>query len=115
MAVRFDPVLFQIGQKIVQRREELKMTATELAIQSDMPMSTLSLIENGQRNMGVDKLHKIAVALKVPFSYLQPNDLDEFSEISDDFLSFNEQLKALPPDLRKMMIKMFAAQLASLK
>ena len=63
MAIKFDPVLAQIGSRIVKRREELGMSATELAIQADMTMSALSLIESGQRNPGVDKLYRIALAM----------------------------------------------------
>ena len=77
MTSTYDPLLASIGRKIVKRREELGMTATELAIQADITASTLSLYESGQRAMGVDKLHRIAAILKVPLSYLQSEELDD--------------------------------------
>ena len=114
MAVTYEPVLADIGAKIIKRREELGMTAAELAIQADLSASSLSLYESGQRAMGVDKLNRIAAALRVPFSYLQPSELDRYSEMPDDFYPLMEQLKALPAEKRRMMLNMFSAQISTL-
>lgn len=114
MAIAENPVITNIGKKITQRREELGMTATELAIQANMSASQLSLYESGQRTMGVDKLHNIAVALKVPLSYLQSDELDAFSEVPPAFLRLIERLKELPADKQPMMNNMFMAQIDSL-
>ena len=35
MAVKYDPVLASIGSRIVKRREELGMSASELAIRAE--------------------------------------------------------------------------------
>lgn len=43
-----DPTVAErIGKKIIKRREELGMTATELAIQANLRASQLSLYESG--------------------------------------------------------------------
>ena len=114
MASLYNPMLAAIGEKIIRRREELGMTASELAVQADITASSLSLYESGQRAMGVDKLHKIAVALKVPLSYLQSEELDKFSSFPPEFFRVMEQLKELPVEKQRMMLKMFSAQIASL-
>ena len=114
MANTYNPILAAIGAKIIKRREELGMTATELAIQADLHTSTLSLYETGRREMGVDKLQKIALALKVPLSYLQSNDLDRFSDCPADFYPLIEQLKTLPIEKQRLMLKMFSAQISTL-
>ena len=114
MPSKYNPLLAAIGEKIVNRREELGMTATELAIQADITPSSLSLYESGQRAMGVDKLHRIAVALKVPLSYLQSEELDEFSAFPPEAIPVMEKLKGLTPEKQRMIIKMFSAQLATL-
>lgn len=114
MASLYNPMLAAIGEKIIRRREELGMTASELAVQADITASSLSLYESGQRAMGVDKLHKIAVALKVPLSYLQSEELDKFSSFPPEYFRVMEQLKELPVEKQRMMLKMFSAQIASL-
>ena len=114
MSNTYNSTLVSIGAKIVKRREELGMSAKELAIQADMTPNTLSLYESGQRAMGVDKLQKIALALKVPLSYLQSNDLDRFSDCPTDFYPLIEQLKTLPIEKQRLMLKMFSAQISTL-
>ena len=114
MARAYDPMLAAIGAKIIKRREELGMTASELAIQADITASSLSLYESGQRIMGIDKLHKIAAALKVPLSYLQSEELQKFSAFPAEFFRVMEKLNELPIEKQRMMLKMFSAQIASL-
>lgn len=107
-------VAVRIGNKIIKRREELGMTATELAIQANLSASQLSLYESGQRTMGVDKLHNIAVALNVPLSYFQAEELDAFSEVPSTFQLLIERLRKLPADKQHMMKTMFMAQIDTL-
>lgn len=111
----YNPTLGQIGNRICQRREELGLTATELAIQLDMVSSTLSRIENGQRNIGIDTLCMIAKVLKVPLSYLQPEDLDVYLEDDIEIISLNRELGSLPANQRELMLAMFKSQLSALK
>lgn len=106
--------LKDIGKKIVKRRKELNMTATELAIQADITASSLSLYETDQREMRIDTFYKISAVLKVPFSYFQAKELDEFLSYPQEFYPLMNQLKELPLEKQKMMLKMFSAQLNTL-
>ena len=63
MAKEYNPQLAKIGAKIVARREELGMTATELSIYADISTVTLSSAESGHSAIGTDKLIRIADAL----------------------------------------------------
>ena len=114
LASKYNPTRVQIGQRIIKRRTELDMSATELAIQADMTASSLSLIESGQRNPSVDVLCRIAKALQAPLSYFQPEILDEYLSIPPDLVPIIEGLKALPLNERRKMSKMFKAQLDSI-
>ena len=109
-----NPRLRQIGVKIIQRREELSLSATGLAVAAGISPGTLSLIESGRRNAGVDVLCNIAEVLKVPLSCLQPDELDEYADVPADIWRVVCELKSLPQNARKMMIAMFEAQLKSL-
>ena len=111
---KVNPILRQIGVKIIQRRDELEMSATELAVAADMSPATLSLIESGRRNPGVDKLCKIAEVLRVPLSYLQPDNLDAYSDMPLNLWRVVEKMKSLPRNVREVMINMFEAHLNSL-
>ena len=73
----YNSVLADIGNRICQRREMLGMSGTELALRADISASTLSKIENGRRNIGVETLCAVAKALEVPLSFLQPKELDK--------------------------------------
>ena len=114
MAEDEHPKLRQIGIKIIRRREELGMSATALATDAGMSPGALSLIESGRRNLGVEKLCKIAKVLKVPLSYLQPDELDEYMDAPMDIWRVMDKLKSLPQNLRKVMTDMFESQLNSL-
>ena len=73
----FDTELAQIGKRIYRRRVELGVSGTELAASASISVSTLSNVENGQRNISVKSFCAIAKALEVPLSRLQPVALDE--------------------------------------
>ena len=68
----FDTELSQIGKRIYRRRVELGVSGTELAASASISVSTLSNVENGQRNISVKSFCAIAKALEVPLSRLQP-------------------------------------------
>lgn len=114
MASEYKPELIQVGNRIIARREELGMTQTELAIQAGITQQTLSHIESGKRAVRVDTLSKIAAALKAPLSLFQPEDLDQYGGIESDMLSLIHGIKDLPLPQRKMIIRMFQAQINSL-
>ena len=109
-----DPAAREIGLRIARRSADLGMNQKELSIQADVPYQTISLIENGKRMPDTATLLKIAQALKVPLSALQPESLDQYGEMPMDILLLAERIKGLPPDQRKAMTHMFSAQIKSL-
>jgi transcriptional regulator with XRE-family HTH domain len=67
-----------IGQKIKERRQELKMNLRDLGEQTGLSASFLSQIENDLTEPSISSLQKIAVALKVPmFTFLNGGEHPE--------------------------------------
>ncbi len=109
-----DPVAREIGLRIARRSADLKMNQKELSIQADVPYQTISMIENGKRMPDTKTLLKIASALHVPLSAIQPEALDQYGEMPTDILRLVDRLKQLPPEKRKMMVSMVSAQIETL-
>ncbi|HOD62001.1 MAG TPA: helix-turn-helix transcriptional regulator [Bacilli bacterium] len=55
----------KIGQRIRQIREQKKMTQKELSDLADLDRSYITSVENGQRNISIINLEKLANALGV--------------------------------------------------
>lgn len=110
-----DSILMQLGNRITCCRERRGMTATDLAVQADVVPETISRIENGQRDIRYRNLCAIALALHVPLSSLQPEELDKYMNYSPDVNLLNENLDRLSLNQRQMMLSMFEAQIDSLK
>ena len=53
---------------------------------------------------------KIARALRVPLSQLQPSSLDSFGELPEDLLIIHEQMRPLSDNNRKLLTDMFKHQ-----
>jgi transcriptional regulator with XRE-family HTH domain len=67
-----------IGQKIKERRQELKMNLRELGEKTGLSASFLSQIENDLTEPSISSLQKIAVALSVPmFTFLNAGEHPE--------------------------------------
>ena len=115
MSSKYNAPMAEIGKRIVRRREELRITAAELAIQIDVPAYALSLYESGQRVMGVDKLLKIATALHVPLSYFELEGDQADANASAETSAIAERLNNLPPDKRKMLLTMITAQINAIE
>lgn len=63
------------GQKIRERRQELKLNLRELGELTDLSASFLSQVENDQTEPSISSLQRIAAALKVPiFAFLNGAD-----------------------------------------
>ncbi len=60
----------RIGQRIRQIREQKKMTQKDLSDLSDLDRSYITSVENGQRNISIINLEKLANALGVPLCEL---------------------------------------------
>ena len=55
----------KIGKRIKQLREASKMSQKDLAYASDLDRSYIASVENGQRNISIVNIEKIATALGV--------------------------------------------------
>lgn len=77
-----------IGSKIKQRREELGMTQTDLALKLGYTSkSTINKIETGINDITQSKIIKFANALDVSVSYLMGwnNDIETFDHFLNDY------------------------------
>ena len=58
-------VKLKIGQRIKELRETASMSQKDLAYTADLDRSYIASIENGQRNVSIVNIDKIAAALNV--------------------------------------------------
>ena len=58
-------VKLKIGQRIKELREHTSMSQKDLAYAADLDRSYIASIENGQRNVSIVNIEKIATALNV--------------------------------------------------
>ena len=58
-------VKFKIGQRIKLLREKSEFSQKDLAYTADLDRSYIASIENGQRNVSIVNIEKIATALNV--------------------------------------------------
>ena len=99
----FNQELYEVGSKIRERRKEMGLTATELAIQVDTSAATISSIENGQSAAKVSLLIEIARVLKVSLDYFQPKELNDLIPL----------LKTKSPLEQQIILKALAGMLGA--
>jgi len=58
-------VKLKIGQRIKELREQANMSQKDLSYAADLDRSYIASIENGQRNVSIVNIEKIAFALNV--------------------------------------------------
>ncbi len=58
-------IKLKIGQRIKELREKQEMSQKDLAYAADLDRSYIASIENGQRNVSVINVEKIAIALGI--------------------------------------------------
>jgi transcriptional regulator with XRE-family HTH domain len=58
-------IKLKIGQRIKELREKAEMSQKDLAYTADLDRSYIASIENGQRNVSIVNIEKIANALNV--------------------------------------------------
>ena len=58
-------VKVKIGQRIKELREASNMSQKDLSYAADLDRSYIASIENGQRNVSIVNIEKIAIALNV--------------------------------------------------
>jgi transcriptional regulator with XRE-family HTH domain len=60
----------KVGKRIREIREKVNMSQKDLAYSSDLDRSYIASVENGQRNISIVNLEKIANSLGVTLSEL---------------------------------------------
>lgn len=60
----------KVGSRIKEIREQKSISQKDLSYAADLDRSYIASVENGQRNISIVNLEKIAVALKVSLSDL---------------------------------------------
>jgi transcriptional regulator with XRE-family HTH domain len=69
----------KIGQRIKQLRDEKKMAQKDLAYSADLDRSYIASVENGQRNISIVNIEKIAEALNVTLKeFFNKKEFDEY-------------------------------------
>lgn len=58
-------VKVKIGQRIKKLRETVAMSQKDLSYSADLDRSYIASVENGQRNISIVNIEKIAIALGV--------------------------------------------------
>ncbi len=64
----------KIGQRIKQLREISSMSQKDLAYSADLDRSYIASVENGNRNISIVNIEKIAIALDVNLKFFFDND-----------------------------------------
>ena len=67
-------IKLKIGQRIKDLREKAEMSQKDLAYTADLDRSYIASIENGQRNVSIVNIEKIATALGVSLKELFNDD-----------------------------------------
>lgn len=74
-------VKLKIGQRIKELREISNMSQKDLSYIADLDRSYIASIENGQRNVSIVNIEKIAIALKVTLKdFFDSNDFNKHTE-----------------------------------
>ena len=56
----------RFGQRVRRTRKELNLSQEELAFRTGLHRTYISDIERGSRNVSLENIEKIAIALKIP-------------------------------------------------
>ena len=75
---------FNVGKKIKYLRKEKKMNAKELAAESNISYSMLSLLENGSTQGSVETLRKIAKVLDTTLAHLFTDENEQKTLTTDE-------------------------------
>lgn len=67
---KISPIQKKLGQRIKERRLELKMTQAKLADKTGLDRTYISGLESGRRNPALRNLNRLATALKISIDQL---------------------------------------------
>ena len=88
-----DELLHQMGERIVSRRKQLRLTQEELAETAGVTPQTISTAELGKKALRPPNIVKICAALNISPDYLL---LGEISDIDHSILT--QKVSCLSPD-----------------
>ena len=71
-----------VGDRVYAARVQRGWNTTELSIQADVSIEQISRYENGTKLPSLEVLVRIADALQLPLSALQPSELDQYGACS---------------------------------
>ncbi len=76
-------IKLKIGQRIKELREKAEMSQKDLAYTADLDRSYIASIENGQRNVSIVNIEKIANALNVTLKeFFNDNEFEKHTKSS---------------------------------
>jgi transcriptional regulator with XRE-family HTH domain len=76
-------IKLKIGQRIKELREQAEMSQKDLAYAADLDRSYIASIENGQRNVSIVNIEKIADALNVTVKeFFNANEFNKHTKSS---------------------------------
>jgi len=84
-------LLTQIGNRIYERRKQLRLTQEELAEKADISTQTISTAELGKKALRPENIVKICIALEISTDYLLLGKVTEtdHSLLSDKVSNLN--------------------------
>ena len=93
-----------VGQKIAERREQLKLTQAELAESLGISQNTVNGYENKNwKNPSAKVIYKLATALSIPTIYLLDDDCQVLNEGDEEVLL--SHFRRLPDKEKKLAVE----------
>lgn len=68
MVKNYPQIQYNIGNRIKELREKIQHTQESLALKSGLDRTYINSVENGRRNISVQALEKIIIALEQTFT-----------------------------------------------
>ena len=86
-----------VGDRVYAARVQRGWNTTELSIQADVSIEQISRYENGTKLPSLEVLVRMADALQLPLSALQPSELDQYGACSPGEAAVLAALRDLSP------------------
>lgn len=103
-------MLEQIGQRIYERRKQLRLTQDDLAERADVTPQTISSAERGQKSLRSENLFRVSKALGVSSDYLLTGNVT-----GDDLDYLSDKLSVLTPAQYRHLEDIIDSFLATVK
>lgn len=96
--------LSKIGHRIADERHRQGMTQSELAVACGLTLKTISMLENGQRELKVDSLMRLCECLQVSADYLLFG-----ITLDSDAMNFKVKIASLDPNVARKLKELLEA------